>query len=85
MMQITTSTCDDVMEKNFRIFKGLGCTTAANKEEFYGFEACQIVYAYSQKNGHAHGVFFRLVDGRVFDTCGRQHDPDPGMYDQTTH
>ena len=84
-MNVNPSCYDAVMEKHFRVFKGLGCTVAANKEEFYGFEACQVLLAHSHKQGCGAGVFFRLVDGRVFDTCGRQHDPDPDLYDQTTH
>jgi hypothetical protein len=76
---------DAVMEKHFSVLKGLGLTEARSKEEFYGFEASAIVGAYSSKMGEGAGIYFRLSDGRVVDTSGRVHDPNPIWYDQTAH
>jgi hypothetical protein len=74
-----------VMEKYFRLRKELGVTEADSKEEFYGFEACDVALVHGRKNGFGDGVFFRLRDGRVFDVWAREHDPDPRWYDQTSH
>ena len=85
-MNIIEAACfDAVMEKHFRVLKGLGFTEAARKEEFYGFEAVEVDRVHFSKQGCGAGVFFRLRDGRVIDTEAREHDPDPIWYDQTTH
>jgi len=84
-MHIDGKCYDVVMEKHFRIRKGLGLTQAANKEEFYGFEYGDVVLVHFHKQGTGTGVFFRLRDGRVIDTGGQPHDPNPVWYDATTH
>lgn len=85
-MNIIDAACfDAVMEKHFRVLKGLGFTEAACKEKFYGFEAVEVVRVHFSKQGRGAGVFFRLRDGRVIDTAAQEHNPDPIWYDQTTH
>lgn len=84
-MHIEANCYGDVMEKHFRIRKGLGLTQALNKEEFYGFDYNDVALVHFHKQGIGAGVFFRLRDGRVIDVGARAHDPNPFWYDQTTH
>jgi hypothetical protein len=76
---------ETVMEKHFAILKGLGLTEAVTKEEFYGFDSSAIIGNYSSKMGEGAGIYFILRDGRVVDTSGRSHDPDPVWYNQISH
>jgi len=84
-MQLVDAACyDAVMQKWFNACKALGRTYAETKEEYFGFEAADVARVHFSK-GKASGVYFRLFDGRVFDTGAREQDPDPDWYDQTTH
>ena len=76
---------DVIMEKHFRVRKGLGLTQAASKEEYFGFSYRDVVRVHGHKQGCGAGLFFRLRDNRVIDVAGESHDPDPLWYDQTTH
>lgn len=84
-MNFLAACYDAVMEKHYTVLKWLGWTEAASKEDFYGFAAADVVLVHGHKQGRGAGVFFRLRDGRVIDTEAREHDPDPGWYDKTTH
>jgi len=78
--------CEEKMQHWFLVSKGLGITraqTARTKEEFYGFRASDVVRTHWWLAGFGGCLFFRLRDGRVIDTAGRRHDPNPEMYDQT--
>ena len=77
--------CEITMEKWYRMRKGFGLTEAVSKEEFYGFRASDIVDFHTHMIGFGDSVFFRLRDGRVFDTLAREYNPDPTLYDQTVH
>jgi hypothetical protein len=76
---------DDIMEKHFRVRKGLGLTQAASKEEYFGFSYQDVVLVHGHKQGWGAGLFFRLSDNRVIDVAGQPHDPNPVWYDATTH
>lgn len=84
-MLIEVSTYDDILEKYFQVTKGLGLTEAGSKEEFFGFGTGDVVRMHFHRQGFGAGVYFRLRDGRVIDTCAREHPPNPIWYDQTTH
>ena len=84
-MNVSASCYGDYMEKHFRVWKGLGFTSARTKEDFFGFADVDVARLHFHKQGFGGRVFFRLRDGRVFDSTGQQHDPDPHWYDQTTH
>jgi hypothetical protein len=74
-----------MMEERFQFEKGLGLTNAITKEEFYGFDVCQIWKIHHHKQGYGSGLFFRLISGLVVDAIGRSHGFDETLYDQTTH
>ncbi|HUQ94171.1 MAG TPA: hypothetical protein VM120_20990 [Bryobacteraceae bacterium] len=38
---------------------------------------------YTQKTGEGFGVWFRLKDGRIFDSRGQPSEPDPACYGET--
>ena len=84
-MQVLQRCCEEKMQHWFLVSKGLGITKARTKEEFYGFRAGDIVRTHWWLAGFGGSLFFRLRDGRVFDSTGRPHNPDPAMYDQTIH
>ena len=85
-MQLVEEACyDAVMEKWFKGCKALGRTYADTKEEYFGFRAEDVATFHTHKQGCGAGVYFRLRDGRVFDTAAQEQDPDPDLYDQTTH
>lgn len=84
-MQFEGKCYDDIMEKHFRIRKGLGQTQAASKEEYFGFSYHEVALVHSHKQGVGAGLFFRLRDNRVIDVLGQSHDPNPLWYDATTH
>jgi hypothetical protein len=84
-MHIEATCYDRVMEKHFRIRKGLGLTQAATKEAFYGFEGSDVVQVHEHRQGVGPGLYFRLRDGRVIDVAAEPHDPHPVWYDATTH
>jgi hypothetical protein len=76
---------DRVMTSAFLFCRLDRRTTAATKEEFFGFTCRDVVDVYSHKQGHGFGTFFHLRDGRVFDHAGQPSDGDLTLYDATTH
>ena len=76
---------ENVMERWYRFYKGIGTTTAGTKEEFYGFQSSDVIRAHSRKAGLGAGIFYRLWNGRVFDVSGEEHEADLSLYDQTIH
>ena len=84
-MHFEVNCYDDIMEKHFRVRKGLGLTQAASKEEYFGFTCRDVVLVHGHKQGSGAGLFFRLRDNRVIDVDGQPHDADPLWYDQTAH
>ena len=64
-MLIEISTYDDILEKYFRVTKGLGLTEAGSKEEFFGFGAGDVMRMHFHKQGFGAGTYFRLRDGRA--------------------
>jgi hypothetical protein len=71
-MNVRTYCFDVILERHFKIRKELGWTRAATKEEFFGFEANEIIRIYDHRRGFGSGLFFRLRDGRVMDSSGRE-------------
>ena len=84
-MLVDVSSYDDILEKYFRVTKGLGLTEAGSKEEFFGFGAGDVTGMHFHKQGFGAGPYFRLRDGRVVDTRAQEHPSNPIWYDQTTH
>jgi hypothetical protein len=84
MLLVESACYAAVMQKWFKACKALGRTYTETKEEYFGFEAVDVAGVHFSK-GKAAGVYFRLHDGRVFDTAAQEHHPDPDLYDQTMH
>jgi len=84
-LNFVPSAYGDVMNRHFGVAKALGFTDAQTVEEFYGFHYNHVATFHCHKQGFGCGLFFRLHDGRVFDVMAGPHDPDPSLYDQTTH
>jgi hypothetical protein len=84
-MNVRTYCFDVILRERFEVNKGLGLTEAASKEQFYGFEAGDIVRVYFHKQGFGAGLFFRLRDGRVIDSCACEHNGNPILYEETMH
>lgn len=84
-MKVRSYCFNEILEKRFEINKGLGLTEAASKEEFYGFGADDIIRVYFHNQGFGAGLFFRLRDGRVIDSCACEHNSDPILYEETMH
>ena len=73
---------DLVMERLFIAAMMVTGSRTETKEEFFGFCSDDIVGLHRRKYDVPHvGVYFRLRDGRVIDTFGHEHDPDPVLYD----
>jgi len=73
---------DFIMAREFLMSRLVVATDAQTKEEFYGFACGDIETLHSRKQGVTGvNLFFRLRDGRVIDTFGRPHEPDPALYD----
>lgn len=49
-----------------------GKTRTTTHEEFYGFQARDVVEIYTRKKGFGSGVWYRLKDGRVIDAFGKR-------------
>ncbi len=79
----------NLMDKHFRMARCLGLTGARSAEEFYGFTCNEVARLHYHRQGEgkskSNGHWFRLHDGRVFDTLARPGDPDAVFYDSTTH
>jgi len=74
---------DFIMERQFQVSRVLLGTRAESKETFYGFCSADIVALHRRKYDVPNvDLYFRLRDGRVIDTFGRPHEPDPRLYDQ---
>ena len=83
-MNVRTYCFDVILEEHFQVNKGLGLTEATSKEEYYGFAADDIDRVYFHE-GFGAGLFVRLRDGRVFDSCGYEHNGNPIVHQETTH
>jgi hypothetical protein len=83
--EVLLKCCEVTMEEWFQLMKNLEVTQTRTKEEFYGFHASDIAELHFYVMGFGECVFFRLHNGRVFDVAAREHDPNPLLYDQTTH
>ena len=83
--QVERDRIEKAMERYFLINKQLGLTAARTKEEFYGFEVCQVWKIHLHKQGSGRGVYYRLISGAVVDSAGDRHEWDETLYDQTTH
>ena len=64
--------CEFATEKWFQMSKGLGLTSAATKEEFYGCRVSDIVDVPIRVVGFCEVVYFRLRDGRIIDLMARE-------------
>lgn len=84
MLLVDAACYDAVMQKWFNGCKALGRTYAETKEEYFGFKAVDVAGVHFSKGKNA-GIFFRLRDGRVFDTTAQEQDPNPDLYDRTIH
>src|ERR1700674_749868 len=73
------------MRKYHRWAKKLGYTASASAEEFYGFTSADVDIVYIHKHGEGEGAWFRLKDGRVFDSLANPDDPDPAFYNSKSH
>jgi hypothetical protein len=68
------------MRAYFVVLRTLGRTDAATPEELYGFRAFDVSEIHFYKAGAGRGVWYRLKDGRVFDSLGRPSRRDRISY-----
>jgi hypothetical protein len=59
------------MRAYFVVLRALGKTGAATPEELYGFRASDVSEMHFYMAGVGRGVWYRLKNGRVFDSLGR--------------
>lgn len=71
---------DRKMRAYFVVLRTLGGTDAATPEELYGFRALDVSQMHFYKAGVGRGVWYRLKDGRVFDSLGRPSRRDRISY-----
>jgi hypothetical protein len=55
------------------------------KDLFWPFDVKQVEGLHLHRSGVGDGVWFRLTDGRFFDSYGEDVDPNPALYDTTAN
>jgi hypothetical protein len=68
------------MRAYFVVLRTLGRTKAETPEELYGFRALDVSEIHFYKAGFGRGLWYRLKDGRVFDSLGRPSRRDRISY-----
>lgn len=68
------------MRAYFVVLRTLRKTSALTPEELYGFSATDVSEIHRYKAGTGPGVWYRLKDGRVFDSLGRSSRRDRVSY-----
>src|SRR5579862_684628 len=68
------------MRAYFVVLRTLGKTDAATPEALYGFSALDVSELHFYKAGFGRGLWYRLKDGRVFDSLGRPSRRDRISY-----
>lgn len=83
-MNFTSAVYRQLMEKYWRRGINMGRTTPATPPEtYFGFSAMDVEQMHYHMVGEGEGIWFRLLDGRVFDWQGRPSSPDRSLYDAT--
>jgi hypothetical protein len=80
---VVTEKCQAIerkMRAYFVVLRTLGRTDAATPEELYGFRALEVSEMHFYTAGVGRGVWFRLKNGRVFDSLGRPSRRDRVSY-----
>jgi len=83
-MHIMPSGYQGLMQKYWQQARRQGATDAPTPEDFYHFKSTDVKTTHHHKQGKGVGLWFRLRDGRVFDTLGHVDETDPTLYDATT-
>lgn len=84
-MQVDHVAVRKVMDLWFSILKAKHATNADSPEDFYGFDASDVITLYEYKLGTGRGLWFRLADGRVFDSAGRYSHHEDEWYATRLH
>ena len=71
---------EGLMRAYFVVLWTLRRTSALTPEELYGFSASDVSEIHRYKAGTGPGVWYRLKDGRVFDSLGRPSRRDRVSY-----
>ena len=69
-----------MMRAYFVVLRTFGKTAALTSEELYGFGPSDVAEMHLYKAGAGRGIWYRLKDGRVFDSQGR-----PSRRDRITY
>ncbi|HXR75358.1 MAG TPA: hypothetical protein VN737_05250 [Bryobacteraceae bacterium] len=69
-----------MMRAYFLALRAFGKTRAATPEELYGFGPSDVSEMHFYRAGAGRGVWYRLKDGRVFDSQGRPSRRDRISY-----
>jgi hypothetical protein len=73
------------MHGQFVSLRDGGKTHAASPEEFYGFQAEDVIEIHLHLHSFGSGVWYRLKDGRVIDALGKPSERDRAWYVISAH
>lgn len=74
------NTIKRMMRAYFVVLRTFGKIDAPTPEAFYGFHATDVYEMHFYKAGVGRGIWYRLKDGRVFDSLGRPSRRDRIAY-----
>jgi hypothetical protein len=69
-----------MMSTRFHELKAANGTAAESVEKMYPFQPEEVSSVYLHKRGVGAGVWFRLKDGRVYDSHGQPSERRPTLY-----
>lgn len=84
-MNFTPNAIHDIMLLQFEKLCRLGVTAAPSVEALFPFRAEDVSVMHFYKQGEGDGVWFRLLDDRVFDACGQPSESDLALYETKAH
>ena len=84
-MNFTPAAIHDIMLRQFEKLCRLDATAAPTVEALFPFQPEDVYVIHFHKDDAGTGVWFRLYDGRVFDSSGRASESDPALYLILTH
>ena len=84
-MNFTPNAIYDIMLIQFKELRRLDATAAPSPGALFPFHPEDVCMVHFHNYDAGNGVWFRLYDGRVFDSCGCLAESDPALYLTVTH
>ena len=84
-MNFTPNAIYDIMLIQFKELRRLDAPAAPSMDALFPFQPEDVYVVHFYKQGEGDGVWFRLLDDRVFDASGQPSESDLALYVTEAH